>query len=48
MHQNPVRTGSEGSSFEFSVWSLSSTQSIDSCFPSGDPKHVSEPVTDAS
>lgn len=48
MHQNPVRPGSAGSTFEFVDWSLSSSQSIESCSPSGDSKPVSDPVSDAS
>ena len=51
MHQNPVRTGSAGSAFEnfeFSAWSLSSSQSIDSRPSSGGSKPVSDPVSDAS
>ena len=48
MHQNPVRPGSAGSALELPDWSLSSSQSIDSCSPSGASKLVSEPVSDAS
>ena len=48
MHQNPVRPGSAGSAFEFADWSLSSSQSIDSCSPSGGSDGVSDPVSDAS
>ena len=48
MHQNPVRTGSAGSAFEFSAWPLSSSQSIESCSLSGSSKPVSDPDSEAS
>ena len=48
MHQNPVRPGSAGSALKLADWSLSSSQSIDSCASSGASKPVSEPVSDAS